>query len=568
MVVVNLRYPRIRRGVGARRLAALATALVGIVTLVSSLSPNAPARQRLLEGLEPGTAQAVAHAIGVLGGLALLWLALGVLHGRRRAGRVAIVMLGLLAVVHAAKGLDYEEALLGLAIAFVLQRALKAGPNDGRASRLVLIALIGLIALAAAYAVSLTLLLISGHSAELGPAAVRAAQTVGGAGRAVAVSGAASVGLHLLIALAVGSLVLLLRAVLAPAHGHDGHSPAEHRVVADLVARHGEDSIAPFALRADKAFHFASGAAVAYRVLRETAVVSGDPVGPRGSAGPAMASFLSLASQRGWDVVVLGASANELPAYRALGLHALQVGLEAVVDPRVFSLEGRAMRTARKATNRVARAGWSIEVLTGAQLGGRVSREVLAVEEAWRRSHRRLYGFAMAGDRLWGAPEDATDVYAVARNPAGEIRAFQRYVCYRGGLSLDAMRRLDDEPNGIADSLVAAVLCHARDRGCREVSLNFSGFGHLMAADTLERRSHRLARWLLQRLHGRFQLERLARFAEKFRPEWRPRYVVYTGRTRLPLAALRIMQAEAYIRPPAPRPRRDAWLPGPMPVRP
>src|SRR3954454_10420978 len=102
------------RGPGTRNLAALATALAGLATIASSLSPNAPARQRLLEALEPGSAQAVAHAIGVAGGLTPLWLAVGVLPGRRSAGRAAIAVLGVLAVVHTAKGLDYEEALLGL----------------------------------------------------------------------------------------------------------------------------------------------------------------------------------------------------------------------------------------------------------------------------------------------------------------------------------------------------------------------------------------------------------------------------------------------------------------------
>jgi lysyl-tRNA synthetase class 2 len=98
------------------------------------------------------------------------------------------------------------------------------------------------------------------------------------------------------------------------------------------------------------------------------------------------------------------------------------------------------------------------------------------------------------------------------------------------------------------------------------VSLNFAGFGHLMAAETLERRSHRVARWALQRLHGRFQLERLARFANKFGPDWRPRFLVYTARTRLPLAALRVMQAEAYIRPPQVRAPQGSWRPAPRPV--
>lgn len=556
----------IGRPLWARRLAALATALVGAVTLVSSVSPNAPARQRLLEAIEPGAAQAVAHVAGVLGGLAALWLALGVLHGRRSAGRAAIVVLGLLAVVHAAKGLDYEEALLGLAIAFALQRMLQATGGDRRPSRPLIGALVALVALTAGYAVSLSELLVSGHSARLGPTMLRAAQSLVGA--STAISGPARTGLHLLVGVALASLVLLLRALLAPARSHDGHEPEEHHIAAGLVARHGEDSIAPFALRADKAFHFACGGVLAYRVLRETAVVAGDPIGPPGSAPAIMASFQDLAARHGWDVVLLGATEEHLADYRKLGLRAMQVGLEAVADPRTFSLDGGSMKTLRKAVGRVARSGWTIEVVTGAQLNGRLSDELLAVERAWRRTHRRLYGFAMAGDRLWGAPEDVTDVYAIARNPDGEVRAFQRYVGYRRGLSLDAMRRLDDHPNGVADSLVAAVLEHAREHGCEEVSLNFSGFGHLMAAETLERRSHRLARWALRRMHGRFQLERLARFAGKFRPAWRARYVVYTGRTRLPLAALRIMQAEAYIRPPTPSPRRDAWLPGPMPVAP
>src|SRR4051812_18216414 len=108
----------------ARRFAALATALAGAATIASSLSPSAPARQRLLEALEPEAAQSAAHVLGVAGGLATVWLALGVWHGRRPSSRAAIAVLGLLAVVHLAKGLDYEEALVGLAVASGIHRVL------------------------------------------------------------------------------------------------------------------------------------------------------------------------------------------------------------------------------------------------------------------------------------------------------------------------------------------------------------------------------------------------------------------------------------------------------------
>src|SRR3954471_1370550 len=457
------------RASATRLLAALATGLAGVATLASSLSPDAPARRRLLEAFEPDTAQAVAHALGALGGLALLWLAAGVLQGRRPARRAAIAVLGVLAVVHAAKGLDYEEAALGLAVAVALQRV----PGDGSAVRIA--ALAALVAIAAAFSFTLTVLLVSGHSADLDGAVLRAAGST-----AEAVHGGTGTYVRLLVAVALGALVAALRALLAPARPRDGHAATDHALVAGLVAAYGNDSIAPFALRADKSFHFAHGGALAYRALRETAVVAGDPVGPPGSAGPIMDSFVRLARARGWDVVLLGARAERVRDYAALGLRTMQVGLEAVVDPRAFTLDGRASKTVRKAVGRVRRHGWTVEVCDAARLDARVVAELMAVEAAWRRPHRRLYGFAMASDRLWGAPEDGGDVYALARNPAGELRAFQRYVRHRRGLALDAMRRLDDEPNGISDALVAATLGHARELGCSEVSLNFSAFGHLM----------------------------------------------------------------------------------------
>jgi lysyl-tRNA synthetase class 2 len=536
-----------------RRLAALATALAGVVTLASSLSANAPGRQAYLEAFEPGSAQAAAHALGVVGGLLTLWLAAGVLRGRRSAARAAVVVLCVLAVIHLAKGLDYEEALIALVLAMSLHRGLREVGAGRQPSRAVMATLALLVGVAGAYAATLMTLLISGHTAGIGDALLQSA-------RFLVIGDLAAV-------IAIVAVVVASRALLAPAHARDGHEELEHHRAAAIVAAHGRDSIAPFALRADKAYFFSLGGVLAYRTLRETAVVAGDPVGPPGEAAEILADFEAFARGRGWDVVLLGARAEHLDDYAALGLRTMQVGLEAVVAPQTFDPSAPGFKTVRKAVRRVARRGWTIELVRGAQLTPPLIAELTVVEAAWRRlGHHRLYGFAMAGDRLWGAPEDCHDLYAIARNPAGEVRAFQRYVPYRGGLSLDAMRRLDDDPNGISDALVVATLQHAADLGLDEVSLNFAGFGHLMAADTLELRSHRAARWALQRMHGRFQLERLARFAEKFGPTWRPRFLVYTARTRLPLAALRVMQAEAYIKPPAMRPAQGAWRPAPRPI--
>jgi lysyl-tRNA synthetase class 2 len=544
---------------------AVATAAAGVLTLASSLLPTVPWREQVLESIEPGSAQHLAHAVAILGGLVLLGLAVRILHGRRRPVHAAVVVLGVVAVVHLAKGLDYEEAGIALGIAAVLRLGVRAAGHDAEPPRAATAALLALLAFAGAYILAFTIELTSGRGA-LGAQLRDAAGMLSGASAAALGDEGAAI-LHVLAALALVGTVAFVRSVLAPGRARDGHDPREHERAAAIVAAHAGDSIAPFTLRADKAFFFAHGGVLAYRTLRETAVVSGDPVGPAGNAPAILDAFLAFARHRGWDVVVLAARDEHLDAYRALGLRTLRIGSEAVVDPRGFDLQGRERKTVRKAVHRVERRGWSIELVNGGELTRRHVAEIGAVERAWRARHTRLYGYAMAMDRLWGAQEDEGDLYVLARAPWGEVRAFQRYVPYRGGLSLDAMRRLDDEPNGISDALVAAALAHARDGGCREVSLNFSSFAHVMAAETLERRIHRLARWALRRMRHRFQLERLARFASKFGPEWRPRHLVYTSQVRLPLAALRVMQAEAYVRPLRVRVDPSGWHPAPRPAR-
>jgi lysyl-tRNA synthetase, class II len=546
---------------------AAAVGAEAVLTVVSALTPSVGWRRHLLETFEPNPARAAGHVVSLVGAVILLALLPGLLRGHRRAAGRAVAVLLVLAVAHAAKGLDYEEAGLALALALVLRADLARRRAAGRPGPHTRIGAIAVAALAGAFAVEVIALMVDGHrprgAATLAGASFR---LVHGGWPHVSAGFVTALWLLLAVGLAAGAVAVL--ALLRPTPGAQGHSAAAHTRAAELVAAWGNDSLAPFALRRDKAFFFSRGAFLAYRTLRETAVVSGDPVGPPGTAPAVVRDFLAFAAERGWEVVLTAASDRHLLSYRKLGLSVLRIGSEAVVDPSRFTLEGRAVRKLRQSVTRLARRGWSAEVVPADRLGPDSVAGIAAVELAWRERRRRMQGFAMAMDRLWGAPEDAHDLYVLARGPEGDVRAFLRFVRHRRGLSLDAMRRLEGAPNGLTEALVVAALAHAREAEVLEVSLNFAGFAHIMAADAALGHRQRVARWLLERLHGRFQLERLVAFNEKFSPAWRARYLVHSGRRRLPLAALRVLQAEAYVRPPQPRPALEpaGWAPRPLPV--
>ncbi len=517
-------------------------------------------------GLDPGHALSLGHVVAVAAAVALVVLARALWRGSRRGAVCASAALAAVAVSLVAGGHFGVPAagLLALALALaVARRAFPRGSARG-ASRLPA-AVVGAVAGALYVAAATGLLLTDRASGAAGSLSGTAGWLSSGAWWLSSGAPMAIV-LDVLTAALLVSGAVLLHATLRPSDACEGHDAEDHALAAGIVAEHATDSLDPFVLREDKCFHFAHGGLLAYRVLRGTAVVAGDPVGPPNSPPAILASFATFAAEQGWDVVVTAASGRYLDAYRGLGFGTLCIGEEAVVDPATFTLEGGAMKTLRKAVSRQRRRGWSIEVVPGDLLGPATAEALARVDGDWREEHPAQSGFAMTLGRLWGGEEDEHCVYVVGRDPEGEVRAFLRFLSYAGGLSLDLMRRVGESPNGLNDAMVAAAIEHARDRGLRAVSLNFAGFSHVMTDVEGAGATRRLARWALGRAHGRFQLERLARFNAKFDPRWEPRYLVHQGRARLPHAGLRVLQAEAYVRGPRARRLSSRWEPSSQPV--
>ena len=106
--------------------------------------------------------------------------------------------------------------------------------------------------------------------------------------------------------------------------------------------RGATDTLAPFALRADKSYFFSDdrSAFLAYRVTGGVAIVAGDPIGRADAREELVRRFLDFAHERGWRVAVLGVSEECLALYRSLGLRALYHGDEAVVDTAIVLARG------------------------------------------------------------------------------------------------------------------------------------------------------------------------------------------------------------------------------------
>ena len=512
-------------------------------------------RPNLIGQLAPEHVYPLSRAVMAPVGLALIVVARGLARRRRHAWEAAVALLGGLTVLHVLHGFDYGAAATALVgVALVASRHDFSFRGDsGQAPRVLARAAI---VVGAVYSFGLAALWVNRVMADQ-PFTLRFA---------VRETTSAALGLRLhgsvhltgtfgdwfplaILLVGIAGAWWVLLSWLAPWRYRVRQEARERPLARDLVRLWGSDTLAPFALRADKSYFFDSEerAFVAYRVVGGVAIVSGDPIGPPERFPALVESFIAFARARDWRVAVLGASEHRLALYQAHGLHALYHGDEAVIETARFSLEGRPIRKVRQSVHRLERARYYVRVLRPREIDGSLREELEAIAQEWRGGDPER-GFAMALDALFRL-EDPDAVFVVGFDRDGVAGGFLHFAVCRAGsaLSLSSMPRRRTTPNGFNEWLVCEAVAWARENGLARVSLNFAPFAALLAPEAELSALQRIERGALLRLKGHFQLDNLLLFNRKFFPSWQSRFVVYERRLDLPRIGIAALAAEAYL---------------------
>jgi lysylphosphatidylglycerol synthetase-like protein (DUF2156 family) len=346
----------------------------------------------------------------------------------------------------------------------------------------------------------------------------------------------------------VGSVLILAAlawTLLRPPKGAATSSDREWREAKRLVTVAGSDSLAYFALRRDKRYFFDEDhtAFLAYRAVGGIALVSGDPIGEASRLPTLVDDFTAYCRRQAWRVAAIGVGAEMRALWEAVGLKTLYVGDEAIARPLRFSLEGRAVRKLRQSVNRLQRLGYRVEMRRADELEAATRAAVVKVSEIWRGGQPER-GFSMALEDVRSTELDDT-VFVLGYGPDDQLEGLLHFVPVpaTGDLSLSAMRRLPDTPNGFNEFLVSSLLSWARGRGVERVSLNFSVFGGLLR-DESSAPAARVTRRALHLTDRFFQVERLLNFNRKFDPDWLPRYLAVESRSDVPAVGLVVLRLE------------------------
>ena len=311
-----------------------------------------------------------------------------------------------------------------------------------------------------------------------------------------------------------------------------------------------QDSLGYFATRRDKSVIWAPNrkAGIAYRVQGGVMLASGDPFGEYSLWPAAIAEFLREAQEHAWTPAVMGCSdrGGEVWIEHA-GMIAIDIGDEAIIAVKDFTLEGRPMANVRQMVNRIKRKGYSCTTHKWSDLDPHTKTELQKMAHIWRYGVAER-GFSMSMDRFG---EDADpDTYITIARLEQEIKGLLYYVPWTtNGLSLDRMQRERGTDPGVNELMIVETVEWARSNNLEFVSLNFAAFRSLFErADKISAGPiTRGTRNLIRLSSNFFQVESLYRFNAKFQPGWETRYVLYPRASDLPKVGWAALRAEKFI---------------------
>jgi len=508
---------------------------LGIVNIISVLTPALPERLKLLKDYLFVDFVSFSNSFVFITGLFLLVTAAFMLRGLRTAWWFAVGLSIISVFGHITKGIDYEEAIIALLIIGSLigtrkQYYVKTNPRLGTVGlqtallSMAAVMLYGVIGfyfldkrhfhidfnIYQSFWYSLQNFFLIGNS-ELIPRDAFARDFI----YLIKISGFAS------ISFLVYSLVRPYVFKITP-------TDEERSRAKSLTQQFGNSALDFFKTYTDK-FIYAPpdiNAYISYRVSRNFAVVLENPVSEnREELKKCIASFGNYCYENGLKEIYYRVPKESLSIYYELSKKSLFLGQEGVVDLNSFSLEGGEKKSIRNALNKIKEQGYTTHINAPPLRDGLIQK-LKAVSDEWLRLTEREEIIFSQG--MFVETEIKEQTVISIENHEEKIIAFLNiipdYVKDEG--TYDLLRKTADAPNGIMDHILIELFKYFKATGIRYVNL---GFAPMSGLDDPHNFTEKSMKFAYEKIRSFSHYKGQRDYKEKFNPQWNDKFLIYSN---------------------------------------
>jgi phosphatidylglycerol lysyltransferase len=522
-----------RNNLVLRIIPAVLTFILGIINIISVLTPAVQSRVNSLLEFIPLYAVNVSNYFVLAIGLFLLVISAFLLKGLKTTWYIALGLTLFSLVGHLTKAIDYEEALVAAFVALSLimtrkQYFIKPHPKWGQLGVITAFAailgvwtygIIGFYFLDKKYfdidfgLIQSVKFSIQNFFLYQSPELQPAGSFAHGFLYSLNISGF----------LASSFLLYTLVRHYVPKPRTD----EEEKIKAlELVKKYGMSGLDYFKTYSDKFYFFPEGheGFIAFRIAGNYAAVLENPVcANRETMKAILLQFDTFCMDNGLRNFYYRVPEEYLEMYETVHKKSLLIGQEAIIDLKSFNLDGGTKKSIRNACNKSQESGYFPRIHFPPVKEG-VLQKIKSVSGEWLEENE--FREQVFSQGIFDIHELKNHMIITIENHEEKVLAFLNLIpdyAY-GEVTYDLIRKAKDAPGGIIDYLMVETIKYARSRGHKYFNMGFAPMSGIEKGRDFPEKSIKFA---YEKIRSFSTFKGLRDFKEKYGPDWKNRYIIY-----------------------------------------
>jgi len=310
-----------------------------------------------------------------------------------------------------------------------------------------------------------------------------------------------------------------------------------------LLGQFGNSSTDYFKLHKDKLFFFSEihDAFVAYRIAGGFAIVLEEPVCAEENKADVLKEFDINCRKMGLKPAFYRVDENSIPWFNQLRKKKMMIGQEAILEVNRFSLEGKDKKSMRNGLNSLQKKGYTVKIHLAPSSADFIAQLKMVSDEWLHSFHKQELIFSQGMfDETELMQQDIISVH----DAEGNLKAFLNIIpdYAEDECTYDLIRKTHDAPAAAMDALVIKLIEYARER--KKLFLNL-GMVPMTGITEPENTAEQIIKLASMKIR-RFQYYKgLREFKEKYATVWENKYLVYDNDfdlIQLPIALTTVMK--------------------------
>ena len=524
--------------------------MLGIVNVLSVVTPPIASRLRFLRGFLPIESINASNILVLVVGFVLLIISALLLRGHRSAWTLALILSAISFIGHMAKALDYEEAILAAVVLVVLALSYKQYRLRSKNGLIQLnLFTVGLV-FAATFVfgfVGFYFLNVRHFGIDFtwGQSIKESLESflvieVKQIHPKTRFAREFLIWMDILGFLCWGLLILVLVKPFFKKKPSGNHSREK---AAELVERYGSSPVDYFKTYADKLLFFSdvTDGFIAYRIANGFAIVLEEPVCAEEHKIEMLKEFDDHCRKMSLKTAFYRVDESSVSYFQFLKKQKLLIGQEAVLEVDRFTLEGKDKKSLRNGLNSLQKKGYTTQRYAP-PLDDAFVKELQRVSDEWLEYYNKKELVFSQGMFL-PAEIKKQDVIAV-KNADGQVKAFLNIIpdFAPDESTYDMIRKTADAPGGCMDALIIELIKYAKEQGLLYLNL---GLVPMAGIDEPDNTAEQLMQYAYEKVKRFRQYAGLREFKEKYASVWLNKYLVYENDfdlLQLPVALNKVMQ--------------------------